>query len=144
MDLAWKYADAIVPCSSCGSSVFKLLLVMFGGCLGAACRYGTSLLAVRLWGGGFPWGTLMVNLVGCLLIGLAFGLAERASWVTPSVRLFFVTGFLGALTTFSSFAVETVNTAEAGFRAVAALNFVANNAGGVALVLVGLWLAKVL
>ena len=121
----------------------KLFLVMFGGCIGAACRYGTNLLAVRLWGSGFPWGTLAVNMVGCLLIGLAFGLAERASWVTPSVRLFFVTGFLGALTTFSSFAVETVNTANSGSSHLAVVNFVANNAGGLALVLAGMWLAKV-
>ena len=122
----------------------KLFLVMFGGCIGAACRYGTNLLAVRLWGSGFPWGTLAVNMVGCLLIGLAFGLAERASWVTPSVRLFFVTGFLGALTTFSSFAVETVNTANSGSSHLAVVNFVANNAGGLALVLAGMWLAKVI
>ena len=122
----------------------KLFLVMFGGCIGAACRYGTNLLAVRLWGSGFPWGTLVVNMVGCLLIGLAFGLAERASWVTPSVRLFFVTGFLGALTTFSSFAVETVNTANSGSSHLAVVNFVANNAGGLALVLAGMWLAKVI
>jgi fluoride exporter len=122
----------------------KLLLVLLGGSIGAGCRYGVNLLTAWLWGSGFPWGTLIVNMVGCLLIGLAFGLAERASWVTPSVRLFFVTGFLGALTTFSSFAVETVNTANAGFRSVAALNFVANNAGGLALVLVGLRLAKML
>ena len=122
----------------------KLFLVMFGGCIGAACRYGTNLLAVRLWGSGFPWGTLVVNMVGCLLIGLSFGLAERASWVTPSVRLFFVTGFLGALTTFSSFAVETVNTANSGSSHLAVVNFVANNAGGLALVLAGMWLAKVI
>lgn len=117
---------------------------MFGGCLGAVSRYGVNLLAARLWGSGFPWGTLIVNMVGCFLIGLAFGLAERMAWLTPSVRLFFVTGFLGALTTFSSFAVETVNTANAGFRSLAGINFVANNAGGLVLVLVGLWLAKVL
>lgn len=122
----------------------KVLLVLLGGSIGAVCRYGVNLLAVWLWGSGFPWGTLIVNMVGCLLIGLAFGLAERSLWVTPSVRLFFVTGFLGALTTFSSFAVETVNTANEGLRMAAALNFVANNAGGLLLVLAGLWLAKVL
>ena len=120
----------------------KILLVVIGGSIGAVCRYGVNLLTARFWGSGFPWGTLVVNMVGCFLIGLAFGLAERAAWVTPSVRLFFVTGFLGALTTFSSFAVETVNTANAGSGYLAAVNFVANNAGGLVLVLAGMWLAK--
>lgn len=122
----------------------KLLLVMCGGAIGTACRYGTNLLAASLWGIRFPWGTLIVNLVGCLLIGFAFGLAERASWVTPTVRLFFVTGVLGGLTTFSSFAVETVNTAGASGGYLAMGNFVANTAGGLLLVLIGMWLTKLI
>jgi fluoride exporter len=115
---------------------------MFGACLGGACRYGVNLLSVRLAGSGFPWGTLVVNLVGCLLIGLFFGLSERMEWLTPQVRLFFVTGFLGALTTFSSFAVETVNAANGGSMHLALLNFVFNNAGGLLLVVFGMWMAK--
>ncbi len=124
--------------------MFKLFLVMFGGCVGTACRYGTNLLAASLWGSRFPWGTFVVNMAGSLLIGLTFGLAQRASWVTPSVRLFFVTGFLGGLTTFSSFMVESVNTAGAGHGLLAVANVVGNVAGGLALVLVGMWLARVI
>lgn len=120
----------------------QLVWVIFGGCLGAACRYGVNLLSVRLAGSGFPWGTLCVNWVGCLLIGLFFGLSERLVWLTPSVRLFFVTGFLGALTTFSSFAMETVNTANGGSLHLAVLNFLLNNAGGILLVLLGMWMAR--
>jgi CrcB protein len=120
----------------------KILLVVIGGGMGSLSRYGVSLLSVWLWGGGFPWGTFIVNMIGCLLIGLTFGLAERASWVTPSVRLFFVTGFLGGLTTFSSFAVETVTTANAGSGYLAATNLIANTAGGLGLVLAGMWLAR--
>ncbi len=120
----------------------KWILVMFGASLGGASRYGVSLLAVRILGSRFPWGTLAVNLAGCLLIGLFFGLAERFEWMTPSVRLFFVTGFLGALTTFSSFAVETVNTANGGAAHLALTNFVLNNAGGLMLVLCGMWAAR--
>ncbi len=122
----------------------KILLIIIGGSLGAVCRYAVNLLTAKLWGSAFPWGTLTVNLVGCFLIGLVFGLAERTSWVTPLFRLFFVTGFLGALTTFSSFAVETVNIANAGSLYPAALNFLANNVGGLALVLVGMGLAKMI
>ena len=86
----------------------------------------------------------MVNMVGSLLIGLTFGLAERASWVTPAVRLFFVTGFLGGLTTFSSFMVETVNTGDAGHGLLAVANLAVSIAGGLALVLAGMWLAKMI
>ena len=53
----------------------KILLVLIGGSLGAVCRYAAGLLAVRWFGVSFPWGTLIVNLVGCFLIGLAFSLA---------------------------------------------------------------------
>jgi len=123
--------------------VTKLLLVIGGGSIGAVCRYGVNLLTARFFGSGFPWGTLVVNLVGCFLIGLSFGLADRLAWWTPAVRLFFVTGFLGALTTFSSFAVETVNTANGGSPYLASTNFLANNVGGLMLVLVGMWVAKV-
>jgi len=122
----------------------KLLLVITGGCIGAAARYGVGLLTVWLWGSEFPWGTFAVNMVGCLLIGLAFGLAERSAWLTPNMMLFFVTGFLGALTTFSSFAYETVGKAAGGQGYMALANFAANNIGGLALVVAGMWLARVI
>jgi CrcB protein len=120
----------------------NILMVAVGGCLGALARYGVGLLAARLWGTGFPWGTLIVNLVGCLLIGLAFGLAGRSNLMSPQARLFFVTGFLGALTTFSSYAIETVNAAGAGQLGVVALNVAANNVAGLALAIAGLWASR--
>lgn len=120
----------------------KILLVMLGGSLGAGCRYGITLLAVRLAGTRFPWGTLAVNLGGCFLIGLVYGLVERGVGISPSVRLFFVTGFLGALTTFSTFGWETMNAGMVGNYPAAAGNFLANNLGGLALVVAGYQVAK--
>jgi CrcB protein len=121
----------------------NVFLVMLGGSLGALSRYGASLLAVKLFGSRFPWGTLAVNLVGCFLIGLAFALAERGSGLmSPSMRLFFVTGYLGGLTTFSTFALETTNALGAQDSMSAVLNFAANNLLGVALVLLGMWMVK--
>jgi fluoride exporter len=120
----------------------KVLLVLLGGSMGALARYGTSLLAVRWLGVGFPWGTLAVNLIGCFLIGLAFSLAERTSFMGPSARLFFVTGFLGALTTFSAYAQETVNAFRAGTHLVTAANILLNNVAGLALVMVGMWVGR--
>jgi CrcB protein len=116
---------------------------MLGGSIGALSRYGASLLAVKLFGSRFPWGTLAVNLVGCFLIGVAFALAERGSGsMGPSMRLFFVTGYLGGLTTFSTYALETTNALGAQNSMVAVLNFAANNLLGVSLVLLGMWMVR--
>jgi fluoride exporter len=120
----------------------KILFVMFGGSLGALCRYGVSLLAASLLGSRFPWGTLIVNLAGCFLIGLSFALAERSSFMNPSVRLFFVTGYLGALTTFSTFALETVNSIRGGTLLVTGMNILSNNVVGCALVFLGMWVGR--
>ena len=118
----------------------KMLLVMGGGGLGAASRYGVSLLTAKLWGPHFPWGTLVVNLVGCFLIGLIFALADRVRFLTPDVRLLLITGYLGALTTFSSFSLETVNAGRAGMALLPLANILINNVGGLALTFFGIWL----
>ncbi len=123
--------------------MMKIVLVLSGGSLGALLRYGASLLAARLFGAGFPWGTLIVNLSGCFLIGLSFSMAERGSnLMSPSARLFFATGFLGALTTFSTFALESVNPVRAGANLTALLNFLSNNILGSILVILGIWTGR--
>jgi len=121
---------------------YQWLVVMLGGSLGAASRYGIGLLTARLWGTGFPYGTLVVNLVGCFIIGLLFALADRSRLLSPDVRLLLVTGYLGALTTFSSFAVETVNAARAGLLMQAVINVLLNTIGGLALTYLGLRLGS--
>ncbi len=69
--------------------LMKIFLVLMGGSLGMLARYGISLLASQLFGLMFSWGTLIVNLTGCFLIGLAFALADRGlNIMNPSVRLF--------------------------------------------------------
>ncbi len=121
--------------------MLKIFLIMAGGGLGALCRYGLGLAGGRFIGVGFPWGTLAANMIGCFLIGAAFGLAGKASWFGPEFRLFFMTGFLGALTTFSTYALESVNYLRSGSH-VALTNFLVNNMGGGALVLAGMWLVQ--
>ena len=118
-------------------------MVMVGGSLGAACRYGISLLAVNLWGTRFPWGTLIVNLSGCFLIGLLFGLSDRVRLLTPEMRLLLITGFLGAMTTFSTFSMETVSAGRAGLMVQPVVNILVNNLGGLALTVIGLWIGSV-
>jgi CrcB protein len=119
----------------------KVLLVFIGGGIGAATRYGMTLLAGKWFGTGFPWGTLIVNLGGCLAIGVILGLAEKTSLVQPSTRLFFVTGFLGGLTTFSSYALESILALRISMSASLA-NIAANNLIGLGLVVLGLKLTE--
>ena len=117
---------------------------MLGGCLGALCRYGITVMATKFMDSRFPWGTLLVNLIGCFLIGVIFALAERSTLVSPSMRLMIMTGFLGALTTFSTYALEMVSAWRTGASVIAVTNFLANNIGGALLVLAGMWLTQLI
>jgi len=124
--------------------LIKILMVMLGGSLGSLCRYGFALMAGRLIGTRFPWGTLTANLTGCFLIGISFALVERTNLLSPSARLFFMTGFLGALTTFSTYALETVVSVRGETSSIAFLNFFLNNALGLILVLAGMWTIRLI
>ncbi|MBW2219164.1 MAG: fluoride efflux transporter CrcB [Deltaproteobacteria bacterium] len=115
---------------------------MVGGGMGAVCRYSISLLAVKYLGTRFPWGTLFANLVGCFLIGIIFALIDRTRFLSPLMRLFFMTGFLGALTTFSTYALETVQAVRTGSNFTAVINFTLNNIGCIVLVLAGMWIMQ--
>ena len=90
----------------------RFLLVCLGGVLGSGLRYGIGLLAARFWGLSFPWGTLLVNLTGCLLISMVFALAattaEQSALISPELRLFLATGVMGGLTTYSAFNHEVL------------------------------------
>lgn len=118
------------------------LFVMLGGGAGALLRYGTTAWCLRFFGGSFPVGTLLANLAGCFLIGVAMALAERSTLMTPTLRLFFVTGFLGGFTTFSSFAWESAHAFRAASFGALALNMLLSNVGGLGLVAAGFWCAR--
>lgn len=121
--------------------IINILLVIAGGGLGSACRYLFSQLATKWFGSNFPMGTLGVNLIGCFLIGVGFSLAGR-NIISPSVRLLFMTGFLGGLTTFSTYCLESTNFMRSNQLLPALGNIAVNNLGGLVLVFVGLWLGK--
>lgn len=120
----------------------NIALIGAGGALGALLRYGLSGLA-HLWlGETFPWGTLTVNVVGCFFIGLLWAFSERSP-MTPAVRIFLLTGTLGAFTTFSTFGLETFSLLRDGEVALAAGNILAHNVIGLAAVIAGFFLARV-
>jgi len=122
----------------------KIIIVAFGGSLGALSRYGLTLFSVKLFSDRFPFGTLFVNLAGCFLIGLIFSLGSEKNIINPLFRLFFVTGFLGALTTFSTYGIESVNFARNGMLDSTIINIAANNIGGFLLILLGLWIGRII
>lgn len=119
------------------------LVVGLGGCLGSIARYLTSVLIHRLFNQpSFPYATLVVNVSGCLLIGLLGGLAEQNRLLRPGMRLFLVVGLLGGFTTFSAFSYETLTLADNGKLLPALLNISAHIILGLSAVWLGATVAK--
>ncbi|HEY0890474.1 MAG TPA: fluoride efflux transporter CrcB [Nocardioides sp.] len=113
------------------------LLVMLGGAVGASARYLTDLWVQGHHRSGFPWGTFTVNAAGSLLLGLVAGSAALPPWALTLVG----TGFCGALTTFSTFSLETYVLMTSGRRLAVVGNVAGSLAVGLAAVSLGWWLA---
>lgn len=90
------------------------LVVFLGGGLGAALRHGVNRSAMHWWGTSFPFGTLLVNVIGCLAMGLLIGLFAAWPGTSQQLRLFFTTGLLGGFTTFSAFSLDALTLWERG------------------------------
>ena len=105
--------------------MIQLLLVFLGGGLGAALRHGVNMLALRA-GTTFPYGTLCINVVGSLLMGVVVAWFAARSGLSPSLRLFLMTGVLGGFTTFSAFSLEAALLYERGQPGLAAVYVLAS------------------
>lgn len=84
----------------------NIVYIAIGSAIGGICRYGVTQLTGRLYGGPYPLGTFVVNVVGCFLIGLLYGWIDRGLHFSTEARLFLITGLCGGFTTFSTFAHE--------------------------------------
>ena len=91
-----------------------LFLTGIGGAIGSIVRYLTANYLTKLIPAAFPYGTFAVNITGCLVIGIVYGLSERFSWLTLEWRIFLATGVCGGYTTFSSFAYENIRLLQEG------------------------------
>lgn len=121
----------------------EILAVMLGGALGALSRFLISRFAYLVLPKAFPWGTLLANLLGCLLMGLLMGLlAERYS--SPFWQAGIFVGFLGALTTFSSFSMQTVALFQDGAYLAGSLNVIGSLGGCLFATALGLFLARMI
>lgn len=120
----------------------KLLAVAFGGSIGAVLRYLIFLIYERSTNQGFPWATLVINLIGSFLIGLLWGIFDKF-YVSPGIRLFLFVGILGSFTTFSAFAFDVFSLGRDGSLKYLILYISATNIFGIALAFGGYYLSKI-
>ena len=113
--------------------------IALAGAAGALARYGLDGFVSRKTGGGFPWGTFVVNVTGSLVIGLLFTVFTERFMVAPWLRSTLLIGFIGAYTTFSTLSLETFRLMEDGSFVLAA----ANSLGSLALGLIAVYLGVV-
>ena len=123
--------------------MIKLVYLMLGGAAGTVLRYWVSGLPHKIYDGAFPWGTLVVNLAGSLLIGFFWGLLGREN-IAANVRTFLFIGLFGSFTTFSTFAFESLNLIRDGNIKFAVINMLVSNIFGVLLVFAGFMISRML
>jgi CrcB protein len=121
----------------------KLAWLAGAGALGTLARYGVGGVIQRAFGGAFPWGTLVVNALGCLLFGLVWALAEERLVISGETRLILLVGFMGAFTTFSTFAFETGAMLRDAEWSFALANVLSENVLGIACFFAGLALGRI-
>ena len=123
----------------------KILMVGMGGFAGSICRYIISDLSHRLFNDPFfPYGTITVNVMGCLLIGLLGGVSETGQIFTPEIRALILIGFLGGFTTFSTFGYEIFTVARDGQFVAALTNLMLHLILGFSSVWLGFSMSKLL
>lgn len=119
-----------------------LLLVAIGGAIGASIRHLVNLGSLKLIGPLFPWGTMAINIVGSLAMGLFIGWLARRAGTSNELRLFVATGILGGFTTFSAFSLDFAVLWERGTPAPALAYAFVSVVGSLLALFVGLWLAR--
>jgi CrcB protein len=115
----------------------ELSLIAAAGAVGTLARYGLHHAVHKFAGAAFPWGTLIVNLLGCFLFGLVWMLAEERMVISPQTRTVVLVGFMGAFTTFSTFAFDTSAFLRHSNWQLATANLLLQNVLGIAAIFAG-------
>ena len=124
--------------------ITTILILALSATLGAALRYYASVWAAARFGTAFPYGTLIVNVLGCLILGAFLTLATQRLAISPEQRLFVATGFCGSLTTFSTYSYETIALFDRGDYLISGLYLFGSIALGLLSVILGVALARAL
>ena len=115
----------------------KTIFIALAGLVGTLIRYWLASFVARQYGENFPWGTLIVNLIGSFLAGALYHLAEERLLISPAVRTVILIGLLGGFTTFSSYGLQTFTLLRDGQIGLATLNVAASNVLGLLMVWAG-------
>jgi CrcB protein len=121
-----------------------VLWVAIGGALGSAARYGVNVWSGRVFGAEFPWHTLIVNVLGCFIMGALTGLMAQKLNLSHEVRAFLTTGILGGFTTFSAFSLDVALLVERKATVAAGAYVAASVLLSIAAVFAGLHLTRAL
>ncbi len=119
-----------------------IIAVGIGGGFGSIIRYLVTISLSRTWTPRFPFATFLINISGCLLIGLLLGIFQRVPGIPAHIKLLFATGFCGGYTTFSAFAAENIQLFQSGNGTTAWVYMAASILGGLLAVGLGIWLVK--
>jgi CrcB protein len=122
----------------------KTIFIALAGLVGTLIRYGLSGFVARQYGETFPWGTLVVNLIGSFLAGAIYYLADERFLISPTLRTVILVGLLGGLTTFSSYGLQTFTLLRDGEIGLATLNIAVSNVLGLFMVWAGYVVFKAL
>jgi CrcB protein len=120
----------------------KVLWISLGAVVGANARYWLGLWAAQRWGVGFPFGTLLINLSGSLLLGFFLTLATERMLLDPRLRLLLAVGFLGAYTTFSTYTFESFELLSQGQWLAGLANLIGGSLAGLLAAGLGVLLAR--
>lgn len=122
----------------------RYAMIALGGALGALARYEVAAIIQTRIPAGFPWGTFVVNISGCLVMGVATTLLAERLLIHPNWRFLIPIGFIGAYTTFSTFEMETFRAVTEGAWLVGALNVIGSVVAGYIALWLGVLLARAL
>lgn len=122
----------------------NILLIGLGGGIGSVARYLCQKWFAENIQHPFPWGTFVVNVIGCFLIGLIYAISEKTTFFSPQTRLLLITGLCGGFTTFSAFAFENMSFLRSGDTLYFLIYTIASVLLGIIAVFAGIGLIKLL
>ncbi|MDA1353181.1 MAG: fluoride efflux transporter CrcB [bacterium] len=122
--------------------MIHILAIALGGAIGAVSRHSIAMISTQKWPNAvIPYGTLIANALGSFLIGIIAAWALKTP-LNPALKLFLITGFLGALTTFSAYSLDTFALLQTGKITAALTNILLNNALSITAAAIGYWVLR--